>query len=148
VSKTKSPITYLLDVNVLIALVDSAHVQHDAAHDWFETVGCNAWATCPFTEAGLLRILSNSSYPNAVSTPFAAAMLLQKLQAHPGHVNWAANISMLDERITPARLLHSRQVTDTYLLALAQAHGGKLATFDRRLVTDAVKNGDQVLVAI
>jgi predicted nucleic acid-binding protein len=30
-------------------------------------------------------------------------------------------------------------VTDSYLLALACAHGGKLATFDRRLVVDAVR---------
>ena len=28
--------TYLLDVNVLIALIDPTHVSHDAAHHWFE----------------------------------------------------------------------------------------------------------------
>ena len=27
--------TFLLDVNVLIALIDPAHIQHDAAHGWF-----------------------------------------------------------------------------------------------------------------
>ena len=37
--------TYLLDVNVLIALVDPAHVSHDAAHDWFDAEGARAWAT-------------------------------------------------------------------------------------------------------
>jgi hypothetical protein len=36
-------------------------------------------------------------------------------------------------------------VTDTYLLALACAHGGKLATFGRHLVTDAVVNGASAL---
>lgn len=44
--------TFLLDVNVLIALVDLAHVQHDAAHDWFGQLGHLAWATCPLTENG------------------------------------------------------------------------------------------------
>ena len=44
--------TFLLDVNVLIALVDPAHVQHDAAHDWFGQLGYLAWATCPLTENG------------------------------------------------------------------------------------------------
>ncbi len=39
--------TYLLDVNVLIALIDTAHVQHDAAHAWFASVGSISWATCP-----------------------------------------------------------------------------------------------------
>ena len=31
--------TVLLDVNVLIALVDPAHVQHDQAHEWFSRTG-------------------------------------------------------------------------------------------------------------
>ena len=43
----------LLDVNVLIALVDPAHIQHDPAHDWFARVGYKAFATCPLTENGL-----------------------------------------------------------------------------------------------
>jgi len=42
-------------------------------------------------------------------------------------------------------LLDSGQVTDTYLLALARAHGGQLATFDRHLVTDAVVDGPRAL---
>ncbi len=34
---------YLLDVNVLIVLVDPAHVGHDQAHHWFA-----AWPQRPF----------------------------------------------------------------------------------------------------
>jgi len=34
-AKAARPAPFLLDVNVLIALVDGAHVQHDAAHEWF-----------------------------------------------------------------------------------------------------------------
>ncbi len=45
----------------------------------------------------------------------------------------------------PARLLDSAQVTDSYLLALAASQSGKLATFDRKLVADAVINGWQSL---
>jgi hypothetical protein len=33
-------------------------------------------------------------------------------------------------------------VTDTYLLALAVQHGGKLATFDKKLITSAVRGGE------
>jgi uncharacterized protein len=50
-----------------------------------------------------------------------------------------------ERRIDTSRLLDSGQVTDTYLLALAHAHGGKLATFDRHLVVGAVINGAQTL---
>jgi hypothetical protein len=66
-----------------------------------------------------------------------------------GHVFWPDDITMLDpQKLDATRLLSSRQVTDSYLLALAQAHGGELATLDRRLVTDAVMGGAQALHVI
>ncbi|MGK2898481.1 MAG: TA system VapC family ribonuclease toxin [Burkholderiaceae bacterium] len=138
--------TFLLDVNVLIALLDPAHVQHDAAHEWFTGQGHHAWATCPLTENGVLRIVGNTRYPNSPGTPAAVAPLLATLRTLPGHVFWPDDISLLDaERVDAARLLGSAQVTDTYLLALARAHGGQLASFDRRLVKDAVRRGAQRL---
>ena len=70
--------TFLLDVNVLIALIDPAHVQHDAAHDWFGRLGHLAWATCPLTENGLLRIVGNPRYPNSPGTPAAVAACKQE----------------------------------------------------------------------
>ena len=67
---------------------------------------------------------------------------LSDLCSLPGHEFWPDDISMLDEeRIDLSRLLTSGQVTDSYLLALAIAHGGQLATLDRRLSADAVRNG-------
>ena len=133
---------FLLDVNVLIALVDPEHVQHDAAHEWFAVEGHAAWATCPLTENGLLRIVGHARYPNSPGTPAAVAPLLAGLRSLPGHVFWPDDISLLDSgHVDASRLLSSAQVTDSYLLALAGAHGGQLASFDRRLVTDAVRGG-------
>ena len=138
--------TFLLDVNVLIALIDPAHIQHDAAHQWFAAHGQQSWATCPLTENGVLRIVGHTRYPNSPGTPSAVAPLMEGLRALPGHVLWPDDISMLDAtRFDMARLLSSGQVTDSYLLALACAHGGQLATFDQRLVTHAVHNGSQGL---
>lgn len=37
---------------------------------------------------------------------------------------------------------------DSYLLALARRNGGKLASFDRRLVSDAVRGGRSGLLLI
>jgi toxin-antitoxin system PIN domain toxin len=137
---------FLLDVNVLIALIDPAHIQHDAAHDWFAMHGKQAWATCPLTENGVLRIVGHLRYPNSPGTPAEVAQLMNGLRALPGYVFWPDNISLLDtEMIDTTRLLSSGQVTDSYLLALACAHKGQLATFDRRLVTDAVWGGAQGL---
>jgi len=137
---------FLLDVNVLIALIDPAHVQHDAAHEWFATHGQRAWATSPLTENGVLRIVGHTRYPNSPGTPAEVAQLMRGLRALPGHAFWPDDISLLDtERIDTERLLSSGQVTDSYLLALACANNGQLATFDRRLVTDAVRGGAQGL---
>ena len=134
--------TYLLDVNVLVALIDPSHVQHDAAHDWFAKLGKKSWATCPLTENGVMRIIGHARYPNSPGTPAAVAQLMVGLCALPGHLFWPDDISLLDaDKIDASRILSSAQVTDSYLLALACAHGGKLATFDRRLVVDAVRGG-------
>jgi toxin-antitoxin system PIN domain toxin len=137
---------FLFDINVLIALIDPAHVQHDRAHEWFATEGRHAWATCPITENGVLRIVGNARYPNSPGTPAAVAELLTGLCALPGHDFWPDDITLLNsKRVDSRRLLDSAQVTDSYLLALATSHVGQLATFDQRLVTDAVGNGSQVL---
>ena len=133
---------YLLDVNVLVALADPAHVQHDTAHAWFGAEGARAFATCPLTENGLLRIVGHPRYPSSPGTPAAVAPTLAALRRLPGHQFWPDDISLMDaRRIDLQRLLGHGQVTDSYLLALACAHGGQLATLDRRLVADAVVGG-------
>lgn len=140
---------FLLDVNVLIALIDPSHIQHDKAHEWFQNSGSKAWATCPITENGVLRIVGHARYPNSPGTPAAVAELMAIFLAHRGHEFWPDAISLLDSRyIDHVRLLDSAQVTDSYLLAMAAARGGKLATFHRQLVADAVINGTQSLYLI
>ena len=140
---------YLLDVNVLIALIDPGHVQHDAAHEWFARQGKLAWATCPLTENGVLRIVGNTRYPNTPGSPAAVVPLMEGLTALPGHEFWPDDISVLhNEMIETAQLTQSAQVTDSYLLALARAHQGQLATFDPRLATKAVRGGNKALHVI
>lgn len=139
----------LLDVNVLIALFDPLHVQHDAAHDWFAARGDNAWATCPMTENGVLRIVGHPRYPNSPGNPAVVATALAGLCALPGHQFWSDDISLLrDVSVDPSRLLTSAQITDSYLLVLARRNGGRLASFDRRLVTSAVAGGAEALLLI
>jgi uncharacterized protein len=139
-------VTFLLDVNVLIALIDPTHVSHGDAHRWFGQEGAADWATCPITEIGVLRIVGNPRYPNTPGSPAVVATVLDRLRTLPGHVFWPDDISLLDPRHADAeRMLASTQVTDTYLLALAVAHGGRLATLDRRLSVTAVHRGHQGL---
>jgi uncharacterized protein len=141
-------LTFLLDINVIIALIDPAHVGHDPAHRWFEQLVQKAWATRPLTENGVIRIVGHPKYPDAPGPPAVAAIVAQ-FRTLSGHVFWPDNISLVGtEHIDPERILTSAQVTDTYLLALAVAHGGHLATFDRRLSTKAVKGGAAALHVI
>jgi uncharacterized protein len=141
--------TFLLDVNVLIALVDPAHLQHDQAHGWFGRVGRRSFATCPITENGLVRIVGHPKYPNSPGPPSSVLQSLAAMRALPGHHFWPDKISIADGAHVHAALLasHSR-VTDTYLLALARAHGGRLASLDQRLLADAVPAGGAALELI
>lgn len=141
--------TFLLDVNVLIALADPAHVQHEQAQKWFGKIGKRAFATCPITENALLRIVGHPKYPNSPGPPAVMAALLVALRGLPGHVFWPDSISIADERcIDTSRLSSHAQLTDSYLLALARNNGGQLATMDRRLVVDAVVGGDEAMTLV
>lgn len=138
--------TFLLGVNVPIALIDPGHMQHDTAHDWFSSEGHPAWATCPITENGVIQIVGHPRYPNSPGSRAAAMTLLSGLTTLPGHVFWPDSLSPRDTKVfDSARLLSPTQVTDSYLLALAHTHRGRLASFDRRLVTDAVRGGAKAL---
>ena len=130
--------TYLLDVNVLIALVDAAHLNHDAAHGWFGKG--RDWATCPLTQNALVRILANPAYPTVEATPEEVMVVLRDLMAHPRHRAIDDDISVADETLFDAsRIGSSRPLTDIYLLGLAHEHGMRLATFDRRILPNAVR---------
>ena len=109
---------FLLDINVLIALIDPAHVQHDRAHAWFAATGSEVWATCPLTENGVLRIVGHARYPNSPGTPAAVAEVVAGLRALAGHEFWPDDLTLFDGRhVDTARLLDSAQVTDVEVSA-------------------------------
>jgi uncharacterized protein len=122
----------LLDANVLIALVWPDHVSYEPAARWFARHSRAGWATCPFTEAGFVRIISNAAFsPNALS-PRNAIRLLEDNLAIPGHVFWPDAISFPKAmRNLESRFTGHRQTTDLYLLGLAAHYQGKLATLDK-----------------
>lgn len=129
----------LLDVNVLVALFDPDHVHHEAAHRWFARGRESGWASCPLTENGVVRILSNPAYSGATETLDAVVRRLAVFCASGHHVFWEDSRSIRDELIfkRPLPIAH-RQLTDAYLLGLAKHHGGRLASFDRHIPLAAV----------
>ncbi len=121
----------LLDVNVLVALMDADHEGHESAHAWFADSGERGWSTCAITQNGLVRILSQPRYPNAVPAAQAVGML-ERAIAVPTHEFWPCDIGLADS-VAGARLIGHRQITDAHLLALAVRHGGRLVTLDRAI---------------
>jgi uncharacterized protein len=128
----------LFDVNVLIALFDPGHVHHERAHEWWGLNRKGGWASCPITQNGFVRILSQPRYPNTVTT-LTAMRLLQSATMREGHVFWPDDISLVDEKIFDSkRILGPKQLTDIYLFALAVKNRGRLATFDATIPLTAV----------
>jgi toxin-antitoxin system PIN domain toxin len=128
----------LLDVNVLLALLDSDHVDHERARRWLDTEIDHGWASCAITQNGFVRIISQPHYPSPIS-PTEAIELLGGACDHARHEFWTCDISLLDSKVVDRSRLHGpRQVTDAYLLALATARDGRLVTFDHRLARSAV----------
>jgi toxin-antitoxin system PIN domain toxin len=133
----------LLDVNVLIALLDQDHASHRIARERFRANAKAGWASCPLTQNGCVRIMSNPGYPN----PLSIADVMSRLSlatSHPQHEFWPDDVSLLDERVADATRIHGpRQITDLYLLALAVRHGGAFVTFDGSVATNAIRGADK-----
>ncbi len=128
----------LLDVNVLIALHDSDHVHHHPASAWLQAQIEHGWASCPLTQNGCLRIMSQPGY--VPPQPLGSLVtMLDRSTATRFHEFWADDISLLDRaHFRHAHIHGPRQLTDLYLLALAVHHSGRLVTFDRHIALSAV----------
>ena len=130
----------LLDVNVLIALLDENHTDHELVVEWLADHIHDGWASCPLTQNGCVRLLSLPRYPNSLRIEEAMDRLRDAVST-PHHLFIADDISLLDNSKVDGRsLLGPGQVTDAYLLALAVAHGAQFVTLDRSVPAGAVRD--------
>jgi toxin-antitoxin system PIN domain toxin len=126
----------LLDINILTALLWPTHEHHDAAHHWFGRRQGALWATCPLTQLGFVRLVSNPAFSSDALSPAEALALLGQNLAHPNHQFWTDGLEVpAAVKGLEVRLQGYKQLTDGYLLALASRRKGVLATFDRGLGT-------------
>ena len=131
---------YLLDVNVLIAVLDPQHVHHNKAADWFLAKHRDGGATCPLTENGVIRITGHPNYPGGTGSTDIARSMLLALISQPGHQFWQDNLSLGDVKLFP-KLPNARHLTDVYLLALAVENKGQLITLDKRIDATLLSGG-------
>jgi uncharacterized protein len=127
---------FFLDVNVLVALSWPSHVSHPAVERWFGKHAAQGWATCPLTQCGFVRVISNPAFSPYALSPKEALELLQRNLQHLAHRLWADDIDLLEaEEILGSRIVGHQQVTDAFLLGLAIHRQGKLATLDKRILS-------------
>ncbi len=140
---------WLLDVNALIALIAPGHVHYESMHRWFAKNAAAGWATCPITENGAIRIISQPSFAAGPYDPIEVMEALRALWRSQAkhHYFWADDVSLSDDALFHAdRITSHKHVTDAYLLGLAAKHGAKLVSFDRTLPWQAIRNGTARLV--
>lgn len=124
----------LLDTNLLIALLWPSHERHGLALKWFIRHRGRGWATCPVTQAGFVRIVSNPAFSRDAVQPREAIHVLSANTAAKDHTFWPDELPFADAvAFTGVRLMGHQQVTDAYLLGLAVRRGGILATLDQRI---------------
>jgi toxin-antitoxin system PIN domain toxin len=125
---------YLLDTNVLIALLWPSHAHHTRAVRWFTRHRSSGWATCPFTQAGFVRIVSNPAFSRDAVTPRDAVGVLATNTASKDHLFWPDELPLVEAvAFAGSKLLGHQQVTDAYLLGLVLRRGGMLAPLDERI---------------
>ena len=122
--------SYLLDLNVLIALAWPQHVHHARAHAWFVSLS-GPWMTTPLTEAGFLRLSTNPAVVTERVAMSTALGMLAAMRSVPGHSFLPDQSSLAAPVIALDAVATSRQVTDAHLVNLAAASGALLATLDR-----------------
>jgi uncharacterized protein len=130
----------LFDINLLIALLDGGHTLHERAHAWWSANLSAGWASCPLTENGLIRIMSNPTYRSKIPLkPSFLAAQLALFAVETNHEFWPDSLSFRDDRYFGLDQMQTgRSLTDIYLLGLAASRGGRLVTFDRNIPLNIV----------
>ena len=129
---------YLLDVNILIALLDNVHEHHVIAAEWMEGNHQQGWASCPITQNGCIRIMSQGHYRRGRFSADNVAEKLKKATSTHYHSFIPDNISLLDSgNIDWGKIQDHNHITDVYLLALARHNGCRLVTLDQSMNTSA-----------
>jgi hypothetical protein len=112
---------------------------------WFALNGKLGWATCPMTQAGFVRVLSNPAFdPAAPPMSRALELLSASTESNPHHQFWSDAIPLSRIGADLSQRIQGRnQITDAYLLALAIHHHGHFVTFDSRMESLAPKGSSE-----
>ena len=134
--------SYLIDINVWLAMAWDQHPQHKAAARWHAYAGNSTLLFCRFTMVGFLRLLTNRAVMgDSTFTLDGALEIYDQWMADP-RVELAAEQGGTEASFRRAMQLHGRQsatkaIADCYLVGFAESTGARLVTFDRGLAATA-----------
>ena len=111
--------TFLLDTSALLALAWQNHEFHPRATHWLR--GVKAFATCPITQGGFLRLSGNPAlgYSDGTASAFVS---LDSILADERHTFWPDDLSFDASELRRDLIAGHQQVTDRYLVSLARRH--------------------------
>ena len=110
--------TFLLDVNLLMALLWENHEHHQIARAWLRHV--TDFATCPVSQLGFARVSSHPALGYSMS-PDQAFAVLRGFLADRRHHFVPDDLSCEDRVLRTDLMAGANQVTDHYLVAVAPA---------------------------
>lgn len=97
----------LLDVNVLLALLDRDHVDHERARAWITGQIERGWASCAITQNGFVRVISQPRYPSPISVAHAIDLLARATHTRY-HEFWSCTVSIRDSKVCTTGLKSRR----------------------------------------
>jgi predicted nucleic acid-binding protein len=122
--------TYLLDVNALVALGFAQHEFHNRVAHWIKSQRFPPLATCSITELGFIRVLVQApAYGLTVSQ--ARTLLIRIKRANAPQFIFIPDDHDISHLPTWVKI--ARQTTDGHLAMLASANHATLATLDTKI---------------
>jgi uncharacterized protein len=134
--------SYLIDINVWLALTWDHHPQYASAFRWYSSIDDSRLLFCRFTMLGFLRLLTNRQVMGDSTTTVAGALQLYDRWLQDPRVELAPELRGTEELFRQVLASHSHQpatkaIADCYLTGFAESSGAHLVTFDRSLAANA-----------
>jgi uncharacterized protein len=149
--------SYLIDVNVWLAITWELHPQHRSAQRWYRGLSPDAdeeeLLFCRFTMLGFLRMLTNSAVMGDSTKNLGQAFEIYDIWTRDERVGMAGEPREVEILLREAAGPYMKQpatkmITDCYLAGFAEAIGAKLVTFDKGLAHMArIRKSGVVLLA-
>ena len=140
--------SYLIDINVWLALSWGGHPSSGAAHAWLaaEPRTKSKLLFCRITQLGLLRLLTNELVVGGDTLTLEAAFKVEDRWLEDPRVEFAAERHGLDRLFREAtaevrKKNASKVLMDAYLIAFAGMEKATLVTFDKGMSKLAKRAG-------